>query len=153
MVNIKLMNMCMIVDKNQGKVLVQNKINSSNWKGITFPGGKVENGESIIESTIREIKEETGLNISNLKPSGLIDWYNDETHERWFIFLFTSYNFEGELIGEAHEGKVFWVELDRLEEMELASGMRDYLKLFFNENVNEAYAVWNHKEWGDFRFI
>ncbi|MBU5312196.1 NUDIX domain-containing protein [Tissierella carlieri] len=75
--------------------------------GITFPDGKVENGESIFESTIREVKEETGLDVKDLRFSGLIDWYNDITHERWLIFLFKTDTFSGEMIDETHEGKVF----------------------------------------------
>lgn len=153
MIEAKLMNMCMIIDKENNKVVVQDKVNKPEWRGITFPGGKVENAESIIESTVREVKEETGLDVKNLEFSGLIDWYNDITHERWFIFLFKTYTYSGEMIDETHEGKVFWTEIEILENMNLASGMKDYLKLFFNDNLNEAYAVWNDKNWGKFRFM
>ena len=48
--NAELTNMCMIYNDN-GFVVIQNRIKS--WKGITFPGGHVELGESIVDSTIR----------------------------------------------------------------------------------------------------
>lgn len=153
MINTKLMNMCMITDKITNKVVVQDKINKPHWRGITFPGGKVENGESIIDSTIREVKEETGLDVKDLKFSGLIDWYNDITHERWMIFLFKTSTYSGEMIDETYEGKVFWVDIDALPNMNLAGGMKDYLKLYFDDSLNEAYAVWNDKVWGEFKFI
>ncbi|WP_337926721.1 NUDIX domain-containing protein [Paenibacillus caui] len=51
---VEMTNMCMIYDKTSGKVLVQDRIKS--WKGISFPGGHIEDGESIVDSTIREIK-------------------------------------------------------------------------------------------------
>ena len=54
-----LTNMCMIYSKDN--ILVQDRIKS--WKGIAFPGGHVENHESIVDSVIREIKEETNLDI------------------------------------------------------------------------------------------
>lgn len=152
MINTKLMNMCMIVDKQNHMVVVQDKVNNDQV-GITFPGGKVENGESIVESTIREVKEETGLEVRDLKFSGLIDWYNDVTHDRWIIFLFKTDTYTGEIIDETHEGKIFWAEINKLSNMKLASGMKDYLRLFEDDNLNEAYAVWNDKLLGEFKFM
>lgn len=39
-------NMCMVYDDN-GNVLVQNRLNPD-WPGITFPGGHVDAGESLL---------------------------------------------------------------------------------------------------------
>lgn len=61
MPKLEITNMVMIQDKSTGKVVVQDRIKS--WCGIAFPGGHSENGESIYDSAIREIKEETGLDI------------------------------------------------------------------------------------------
>ena len=60
----ELTNMCMIMDGT--KVLVQDR-SANDWNGIAFPGGHVEPGESIAESVIREIREETGLTIEKPK--------------------------------------------------------------------------------------
>lgn len=153
MTDIRLMNMCMIHDKKANKVLVQDKINRPDWKGITFPGGHVENAESIIDSTIREVKEETGLEIKNLQYCGLVNWYNDKTHERWFIFLYKTNTFSGNMIEETHEGKVYWLDFDDLKKVRLANDMTEYLKLYMNSDLNEAYAVWNDEMIGKFRFV
>jgi len=40
------------------------------YRGIEFPGGKVEVGESAKEAAIREVKEETGGNVSFLQYIG-----------------------------------------------------------------------------------
>ena len=40
-------NMCMIYD-HKGNVLVQNRV--KNWCGVAFPGGHLENMESIVDS-------------------------------------------------------------------------------------------------------
>ena len=62
----KLMNMRMIHDPQTDLVVVQDK-KSTAWVCITFPGGHIENGEIIIAATIREVYEETGLHVNNLK--------------------------------------------------------------------------------------
>ena len=47
-----LTNMCMIRDGE--KVLVQIR-NDKRWGGAVFPGGHIEDGESITDSVIREV--------------------------------------------------------------------------------------------------
>ncbi|MBO5410173.1 MAG: NUDIX domain-containing protein, partial [Clostridia bacterium] len=44
---VELTNMVMIEDKATGKVLVQERVKS--WKGLSFPGGHVEPGESFVD--------------------------------------------------------------------------------------------------------
>ena len=63
-----LTNMCMVYDEN--RILVQDRMNPD-WPGITFPGGHVEPKESFVESVIREVKEETGLDNLKLLSDGI----------------------------------------------------------------------------------
>ena len=140
MSNCVLMNMCMILNAETKQVLVQDKINSK-WSGITFPGGHVDNNESIYESTVREIKEETGLSISDLKQAGIIYMNNPENHDKRLIFLFKTTHFKGKLINETDEGKIYWVSIHKLYDMKLAPNMLEYLELFLNDNLNELYIT------------
>ena len=61
---VKLYNMTMVYD-GHGRVLVLDRV-KSDWPGLTFPGGHVEPGESLVASAIREIYEETGLSVRGL---------------------------------------------------------------------------------------
>ena len=69
----ELCNMCMVMDA-EGRVLVQERLPkpSNPWSGLTFPGGHVEPGETVVASVIREVQEETGLTVSNLQNCGYI---------------------------------------------------------------------------------
>lgn len=142
MENVKLMNMCKIINPKTKEVLVQERIKS--WKGIAFPGGKVELGEGIVPSVKREIYEETGLKIKNMKICGIKEWYDKKEQERQIIFLFVSDDFEGKLVPETAEGKVYWISESELKNKKLAYDFDKVLEVFNNENINEM--VYNDNE-------
>ena len=93
--------MCMITDGR--RVLVQDR-KSEKWPGVTFPGGHVECGESIISSIIREIKEETGLTVSNLELCGIQNWTDPTDHYRYLVFCYKTSHFSGS-IQSSDEGR------------------------------------------------
>ena len=141
---VELTNMVMVEDKTTGKVLVQERIKS--WKGISFPGGHVEPGESFVDSATREIKEETGLDIRNLQSCGVIHWAHNRNFNRYIVFLYKTSDFSGELLPETDEGRVFWIEPDKLKDMNLSSNFANYLPMFLNGNCNEAFGSWNEDD-------
>lgn len=138
---VEMTNMCMVYDKATDRVLVQDRIKS--WKGISFPGGHIEDGESIVDSTIREIKEETGLLISNLELCGIIYWFNDETGDKYMVFSYRTDVFSGKLLVKTEEGSLFWVDKNELETLSLADGLKERLPMFFDKKFSEGFGVWN----------
>ena len=141
MENIKLMNMCKIVNPKTGKVLVQERIKS--WQGIAFPGGKIKSGESIVLSVKREILEETGLKLKSIKICGIKDWYDKKTNERNLIILFISDDYEGKLLSETSEGKVYWIDEEDLKNKTLADDFDKLLEVFENDEINEMIYIDN----------
>ena len=145
----ELTNMCMIRDPHSGKVLVQDRVHPS-WLGIAFPGGHVEPGESIVDSVIREIKEETNLEISQVRFCGLKDWYSREQNKRYFVFLFTTSVFEGDIIEYGEEGRVFWVDPKEIPSMKIAPQFDQMLRVMEDDSLNEHFIVqdsageWKH---------
>lgn len=139
MANIELTNMCMIYDRHTHKVLVQERVKS--WEGLAFPGGHLEDGESIVDSTIREIKEETGLTVSELELCGIIYWYNEETHDKYFVFSYRTYVFSGELLQETEEGKLYWVDRDELSDLPLSRGLKERLPMFLDKKFSEGFGI------------
>ncbi|TMV52334.1 8-oxo-dGTP diphosphatase [Paenibacillus mesophilus] len=146
MPKVEMTNMCMIYDSETGKVLVQDRIKS--WKGITFPGGKVEKGESIVDSTIREIKEETGLTISDLELCGIVNWYNDATGDTYLVFSYRTNVFSGQWIDKTEEGSLYWVHKNDLPSLSLAEGFIERLPMFFDKAYSEGFGVWNEHRKG-----
>ena len=145
MSKIEMTNMVMIQDKQTGKVLAQDRIIS--WKGLSFPGGHVEDDESIMDSAVREVKEETGLDVCNLKSCGVIHWLNRKTFDRFMVFLYKTMDYSGELIAESNEGRNFWITIDEMRNAPSENQMpKNYLPMFLEDKYNEAFGPWYDDE-------
>lgn len=147
MENVELTNMVMIMDKLNNKVLVQNRI-KGNWTGVAFPGGHVEKGESIVDSAIREVNEETGLVVNNLEICGVKDWYREEDNKRYMVFLFKTDSYEGDLVEHGEEGHVFWYDINKLNLLELAHGFDKMVKVMLEDRLNEYFITENQQKSG-----
>lgn len=128
--------MCLVFDGD--RVVVQDRV-GDNWTGIAFPGGHVEEGESFTDAVIREIYEETGLTIKHPKLCGIKNWFCDDG-ARYIVFLYKTDEFSGEL-KDSCEGRVFWTEMSKLPEMNLASGMPELIDIYTDENISELLYV------------
>lgn len=130
-----LTNMCMIQDVLTGKVLVQKR--QKNWKGYAFPGGHIELNESIQESVIREVKEETGLDIENIVLCGIKNF--DYNNEKYVVFCYQTNVFSGELLKMSDEGTLSWMSINELTEENVASTFLDMLPIFLKEQQELYY--------------
>ena len=111
--------LCNMIKINRGNdVLVLDKVKKYGWEGLTFPGGHVEKVESITESVIREAKEETNLDIENIKYVGMISWYDMGNDDRIVGFLYETDDFSGELIKENVEGTLEFIDYEELKNMD-----------------------------------
>lgn len=135
-------NLCMIQDGT--KVLVQDRL-AKNWPGITFPGGHVDAGESVTDSVIREVFEETGLTIRQPRLCGIKDWTRDDG-VRYLLFFYKADKFSGEL-KSSEEGEVFWAELSALPGMNLAEDMDVNLRVFLEDDISEFYYERQNGGW------
>lgn len=122
-------------------MLVQNRAKS--WAGWSFPGGHVEPGESFAASAKREVLEETGLTVDNLRCCGVIHWENSRTKDRYIVFLYKTESFRGELKQNCAEGQHFWVTLEELKNHPSTNDTPKYLPVFLQEEIGEAYGLWN----------
>lgn len=134
-IEVELTNMCLIYDEN--RILVQEKKGTGLEGGLLFPGGHVEPGESLTNSVIREMKEETGLDIYNPQPCGYKDWILDDG-TRYIVLLYKTDKFSGE-IKSSEEGRVFWLERKDINSANLIWNMRELLEIFEGDEYSEFF--------------
>lgn len=134
-----LTNLCLVEDPTNGKVVLQYRSPEryKKWSGYAFPGGHIEDGESLVESVIREIYEETGLTITNPKLVAVKDWPLDEGG-RYIVFCYKATEFTGQL-RSSEEGEVSWVEKDQLEKLDLSYDMLPLLEVMEDPDLSEYY--------------
>ena len=134
MEQVVLTNMCMIRDGS--KVLVEEKV-GVDFKGVIFPGGHVEEHEPVVDSVIREIKEETGLAIEKPVLCGIKEWINEDG-SRYVVFLFKADTFTGELASSS-EGRVFWVEMKDVLKTHWIWHMDGLMRIFADGEFAELF--------------
>lgn len=95
------------------------------WYAI--PGGKMEQGESVKESVVREYREETSLHIQNPELAGVFTFTVQDKETlvpEWMMFTFICNAYKGELTEHCNEGILEWVERDKITELPMAAGDR-----------------------------
>lgn len=134
-----LTNLCLIEDTSTNKVVLQYRSPEryKKWSGYAFPGGHIEEGESLVESVIREVYEETGLTIADPKLVAVKDWEPDEGG-RYIVFCYKATEFTGQL-RSSDEGEVSWVEKDQLEKLDLSYDMLPLLEVMEDPDLSEYY--------------
>lgn len=134
-------NMCMVYD-DAGNVLVIDR-QKKDWPGITFPGGKVEKGESFVKSVVREVKEETGLKVEKLELCG-IKQFQDKKDARYVVLLYKTKHFSGDL-RSSDEGDVYWIKREELLDYPLANDFEEMVDVMESDDLSEFFYVRNEE--------
>lgn len=111
------------------RVKKENDLNRDKWVGI---GGKFEENESPEECLLREVREETGLTLTDYRYCGIITFVSD----RWegeYMHLFHATGFTGDLI-DCDEGNLEWVRIEDFDRLPQWEGDRLFLQKM-RENV------------------
>lgn len=105
------------------RVKKKNDMNHDKWIGV---GGKFEYGESPEECMLREVREETGLTVTDWAYRGIVTFVSQDWCE--YMHLFTASEFTGE-VRACDEGTLEWVETDKLTQLPIWEGDKVFLRL------------------------
>lgn len=104
------------------KILLLQKPSRGWW---VAPGGKMELGESVKESVVREYLEETGVTLKNPTVKGIFTINikeNDQVISEWMMFTFVADEYDGVNLEESREGKIKWHTVDEVLQLPMAPG-------------------------------
>jgi ADP-ribose pyrophosphatase YjhB (NUDIX family) len=127
-----------IFDERKGKLLLTRRTDNGQW---CLPGGRIEAGESVSEACVREVWEETGLQVRIIRLAGV---YSDPN--KLVIYPdgnkvhIVALSFEAEIVGgelglsdETTEWGYF--SLEEISNMELLGGHLERIKDVFTGQV------------------
>ena len=115
-----------------GKILLEKRKNDPGRGKWSIPGGLVELGESLEQTVIREVQEETGLVVD---APELIDVVNqttlDESGKVKYHFVIVDYVVklkDGTAIAASDAAELEWVLLDEVEQKDLIRSFRGFFE-------------------------
>jgi mutator protein MutT len=120
---------------SEGKILLEKRRNDPGRGKWSIPGGKVELGEKIEQTVVREVKEETGLLVTRPELLGVVDNVAlDEDGKVKYHFVIIDYFVKlkgGKAKAASDAAELRWVPLEEVESYELTMTFRE----FFTRNL------------------
>lgn len=107
---------CYVIDE-KNRVLLIKRNNPPSQSEITVVGGKKEPGEDLASACKREVLEETGLTLGNVRLRGVVNFRVQGRSYETVCFYFESRDFSGAVVS-GEEGDLQWCPVD--ESLDLA---------------------------------
>lgn len=132
---------CYLIKDNK-VVVIKYKKGNRKEEYYDIPGGKIEYGEKPKQTAIREMKEETGIDIKNLYHKGIM---TIEYPDRKFIFdILISNEYEGEP-QEFEENTSEWIDIKELLQKEkILSNIMILDRFFIKGLIDDRYNFSMH---------
>mgnify|MGYP005773598199 FL=1 len=111
------------------RVKKKSDVNHDKWIGV---GGKFEDTESPEECLLREVREETGLTLTDWRYRGIIT-FASKGWETEYMHLFTAAGWEGEMAADCDEGVLEWVPKEQVEALPIWEGDKIFFRLLAEE--------------------
>jgi len=130
-----------VVTDEDGRLLLAKRTDNDLW---TIPGGTMKPGETIAETAVREVKEETGIDVEVISLVGIysspqhVVEYSDGEVRQQFSVCFVCRPIGGELATSDETSEVGYFSPDEIEAMDVHPSIRLRIQHFL-DNRNGPY--------------
>jgi 8-oxo-dGTP diphosphatase len=113
-------------DQNNKLLIAERPVNKTKAGFWEFPGGKVEQGETVLEALKRELQEEIGICMGSAIPLVKVHYHNQECEVLLDTWIVTSYT--GQPLGV--EGQIIkWIEISELDNFIFPEGNKKIIEI------------------------
>ena len=105
-------------------------------------GGKMDKGENPYVGAVREIKEEVGIDIDNLRLEAVVLELSPDKNLKadWLVFYFTADYKNGEIIS-SEEGEIVFLTKDEIEKSNLFPSLLPIIDNILNPNDGVIFTT------------
>ncbi|GAA1958123.1 NUDIX domain-containing protein [Kitasatospora viridis] len=131
-----------VVLDDLGRLLLIHRTDNDLW---AVPGGGHDIGESIADTVVREVREETGIEVEVLAVTGLytdpghVMAYDDGEVRQQFSICFRARPVGGELRTSSESKEVRWVDPADLDELAIHQSIRLRIKHGLEPDRGQPY--------------
>ena len=112
---------------------------------LNAPGGHIELEETKTEAAVRETKEETGLDVSDLEERGTL-YFQFKEGIRMIGYVFFTSTYSGTLIDECEETRPFWTNISSLDYSKMWEDDCLWLPLALEGKHFDAYFIFDDRK-------
>lgn len=132
-----------VVINDQGKIVLHRRSDNARW---SIPGGAMELGESIAETAVREVKEETGLDVEVERlvgiysDPGFVVAYSDGEVRQQFSICFACRVTGGKVATSDESLEVAFFRPDDIDDLPMGEAIRLRVRHFLEGHDQPVIA-------------
>jgi mutator protein MutT len=125
-----------IVNNNKLLIIKKSKDDPYQPDKWEVPGGRIEEGETLLQHIQREVKEEAGININVGNPFYMWDWYINPDDKKRVVAVAVICTFKSghatteNQLEDDYIDKIEWVKIDELYSYNFFDSMKGVISYF-----------------------
>ncbi|MDD5639364.1 MAG: NUDIX domain-containing protein [Candidatus Pacebacteria bacterium] len=116
-----------ILNNDKSKIAIIYRANTNDW---SFPKGHIKNNETPLDACIREVKEETGLDVKLLKELPELN-YEDKKGDIVNLTIYLVQSKETDFNPENPKDILKWVDINEVEDVLSYKNLKEYYRKIY----------------------